>query len=68
MPLSADPGTPEHDSYCSLCYRDGAFLYGGDDVKEFQRISYEGMIASGMNRFLAKFYAWMIQFAPRWKK
>lgn len=68
MPFSKDTGVRESDKYCSLCYKDGKFCYEGTNVKEFQKICYEGMKESGMNKFVAKFFAWMIQFAPRWKK
>ena len=37
------------------------------DLKEFQKICYENMVGSGMNKWQAKFFAWCIRFAPRWK-
>ena len=67
MPFSKDTGMRESESYCSLCFKDGKLCYEGTDVKEFQKMCYESMVNRGMNRFLARFYTWMIQFAPRWK-
>ncbi len=68
MPFDKDPGKRESDKYCSYCYKDEGFVYKGDDVKEFQRLSYDGMVGNGMNPLQARFFAWMIRFAPRWKK
>lgn len=67
MPFSKDTGTREHDNYCSFCYRDGQFVYQGDDLKEFQCISYKGMTEGGMSKPVAWFFSWMIRFAPYWK-
>jgi hypothetical protein len=66
MPLSKDPGVRESEKYCSYCYRNGKFTYEGD-LKGFQEISYNGMVQKGMNKYLAKFYAWVVRFAPRWR-
>ena len=68
MPLSKDPGVRESDKYCSYCFKGGKLCYEGNDLKEFKKISYEAMVAHGINKCKAKFYAWMIGFAPRWKK
>lgn len=68
MPFSKDPGTRENEKYCSYCFKDGKLAGEGGTLKEFQRCSYENMRAHGTNPFLARFYAWMIRFAPRWKK
>lgn len=68
MPLSKDPGVSGSDKYCSYCFKDGKLCYEGTDVKEFQKISYQKMVEHGTNKLLAKFYAYMIKFAPRWKK
>ncbi len=68
MPLHKDPGTRENDRYCSLCFKNGELCYKGNDLKEFQKICYESMRRSGINKFLAKIYTFMIRFAPRWKK
>ena len=68
MPFSKDLGTRENEKYCSLCYKDGKLCYEGNDLKEFQRISYQNMVAGGMNKFKAKIFTYMIKFAPRWKK
>lgn len=68
MPLSKDPGVSGSPKYCSYCYKDGKLCYEGNDLKEFQRRCYEGMLATGMNKWQAKFFAWTIRFAPRWRK
>ena len=68
MPFSKDPGNRESDVYCSYCFVDGNLVYGGTNLKEFQRLSKKSMVESGMNPLIASFYTWMIQFAPRWKK
>lgn len=68
MPLSKDPGPRESEQYCSYCFKNGALVYQGDNLKEFQRLSYEGMRAHGINPILAHIYTFMICFAPRWKK
>ncbi len=68
MPFAKDMGKRESDKYCSLCFKNGELRYKGTDLKEFQKVCYESMIARGMNRWKAKFFTWCIQFAPRWKK
>lgn len=68
MPFSKDPGVRESSQYCSYCFKDGKLCYEGNDLREYQKICYEAMIGHGMNKWLAKFYTWMIKFAPRWKK
>lgn len=68
MPFTKDPGTRESEQYCSLCFKDGKLCYEGTNLKEFQAVCYEGMLKRGMNPLLAKFYAYMIRFAPRWRK
>lgn len=68
MPFSKDSGVRESDRYCSLCFKNGELCYKGNDLKEFQKICYDSMISRGTNKLLAKFYTFMIRFAPRWKK
>ena len=68
MPFSKDPGQRESEQYCSYCFKNGKLMYEGNDVKEFKRVCYESMVAGGMNKIKAKFFTWMIGFAPRWKK
>jgi len=68
MPFNKDLGKRESEKYCSFCFSNGKLCYEGNDLKVFQQKSYEGMIAHGMNKYLAKFFAWTIRFAPRWKK
>lgn len=67
MPFSKDAGVRENERYCSLCFKNGELCYKGNNLKEFQKICYESMVGRGMNKWLAKFYTWMIRFAPRWK-
>jgi hypothetical protein len=67
MPLSKDPGVPESDKYCSLCFKDGKFCYEGNNMKEFRREAYKNMIARGVNPLKAQLFAWLIKFAPRWR-
>jgi hypothetical protein len=68
MPLSNDPIQSGSEKYCSYCFKDGKLLYEGNDLKEFQKHAYEGMLSQGMNKFTAKVLTWAIRFAPRWKK
>lgn len=68
MPFAKDPGTRESDKYCSLCFKNGKLQYEGDNLQEFQKVAYESMLARGTNKWLAKFYTYMIRFAPRWKR
>lgn len=68
MPFSQDPGVRESDRYCSYCFKDGKLCYEGDDLKEFQRRAYLGMRAKGIGHLRAKSYAFLIRFAPRWRK
>ena len=68
MPFDKDPGQRESDKYCSLCFKDGKFCFEGDNLNEFQKACYEGMKARGMNPLIAKFYTFMVRFAPRWRK
>lgn len=68
MPLKKDTGQSGSDKYCSYCFKDGKFTYEGTDLKEFKQACYKGMRENGMNPLLAKFFTWMVGFAPRWKK
>jgi hypothetical protein len=67
MPFAKDPGQRESERYCSLCYKDGRLQYEGDDLKEFQRVVYQSMRSRGTGALKAKFYTFMVRFAPRWK-
>lgn len=68
MPFKKDPGPRENPRFCSYCFKHGKLCYEGTDLKEFQKISYASMVAKGINPFLARFFTFMIRFAPRWKK
>ena len=67
MPFSKDPGIRENEKYCSYCFKNGELCYKGTDLKEFQKHCYEEMLKKGTNKYLAKFYTWLVRFAPRWK-
>lgn len=67
LPFAKDPGKRESDQYCSYCFKDGKLCYQGNDLREFQKRCYEGMVKRGMNTWVARFFAWMIRFAPRWR-
>ena len=68
MPFDQDPGKRTSEKYCSLCYQDGRLNAEGSSLKEFQDQCYRGMKERGLNPLLAKFYAFMIRFAPYWKQ
>jgi hypothetical protein len=68
MPFSKDTGHRESEKYCSLCYSNGKLNYEGNDLKEFQKMCYESMRRNGIGKWKAKFFTFMIRFAPRWKK
>jgi hypothetical protein len=68
MPLKMSPTPPEKENYCSYCFKDGEFTYKGNDVKEFQQITYRAMREKGIGFIQAKFFTWMIGFAPHWKQ
>jgi hypothetical protein len=67
MPFSKDPGVRESDKYCSYCFKDGKLCYEGNDLKVFQKHSYESMVGKGMNPLKAHIFTYLIRFAPRWK-
>lgn len=67
MPFSQDPGKQEDPRYCSLCFANGRLCYQGD-LKGFQKVCYDAMIKRGFGGLKARFFAYMIKFAPRWKK
>lgn len=67
MPFAKDPGTQEDPRYCSYCFNHNEFTYKGNDLKKFQQLCKEAMEHSGMHPWKARFFAWMIRFAPRWK-
>lgn len=66
MPFEKDTGVRESSQYCSLCFKDGKLCYEGD-LKGFKEVAYSSMRKNGMNIFKAKFFTYMIGFAPRWK-
>jgi hypothetical protein len=44
MPFDKDPGVRENERYCSLCFKDGALCYKGNDLKEFQSVAKASML------------------------
>lgn len=68
MPFSKDTGARESDKYCSLCFKNGTLCYTGNDRREFQKICYAQMRKNGLPAWKARVFAFMIRFAPRWKK
>lgn len=68
MPLVKDPGVRENPKYCSYCFRNGKLCYEGTDRKEFQAHAYQNMISHGTNPLLARLFAFLIRFAPRWRQ
>lgn len=67
MPFAADDGERKNPEYCSYCQKDGKFAFTGTR-KEFQKMCYEQMVKHGTPKLQAKYYAFMIRFAPEWKK
>lgn len=67
MPFDKDPGVRESEMYCSLCFKNGKLCYEGNDVKEFKKVAYKSMRSRGVNPIKAKFFTFMIGYAPRWK-
>ena len=67
MPFSKDPGIRESEKYCSYCFKDGKLCYEGNDLKIFQKASYDELVEKGTNKYKAKFFTFLIRFAPRWK-
>lgn len=70
MPLDEAHGqmNREDERYCNLCFKDGKLCYEGNDLREFQRLAYESMVKHGTGMLKAKFFAWTIRFAPRWRR
>jgi hypothetical protein len=75
MPLSKDPengGTNADGSrsaeYCSYCYKDGAFVGGEVDVKEFQKICRKAMREHNIPAPLAWLMTLGIPGLKRWRK
>lgn len=67
MPFSMDEGKRENPDYCSYCQKDGKFCFEGNR-KEFQEMCFRAMREKGISPLKAKFFTFMIRFAPHWKK
>ncbi len=74
MPMKQDPqggGTnadgSKTDKYCSYCYQNGEFLFGGT-AKEMQQLCMKMMVEHGnMPKFMAWFFTRGIPRLERWK-
>lgn len=67
MPFTQDTGKRKNPNYCSFCQKDGKFCFKGTK-KEFQKMCYEQMRKKGISLLKAKFFTYMIGFAPQWKQ
>ncbi len=73
MPFDKDPqgGGTEADGskstlYCSLCYKDGAFIGPDCTVEQMQGIVDEALKKQGANWFFRKMAVWQIPRLSRW--
>ena len=74
MPLNKDPGNggtekdgSKSEKYCSLCYRDGAFLAEINSPQEMQAFCIQKMKEGGMNGILAWILTRGIPKLERWE-
>lgn len=74
MPLDKDPqhGGTEADGtrsqkYCSLCYRDGAFMHPEFTAAQMQDFCIERLQERGMPRFMAWLFTRSIPRLERWR-
>jgi len=67
MPFAADPGQRTSPKYCSLCFGDGRLNAEGVALRDFQRVSYQGMRKRGVNALQARLFTFSIRFAPYWR-
>jgi hypothetical protein len=74
MPLSRDPGGggtnadgSKSDTYCSLCYENGAFLQDGITAAEMQKHCIEQMHKQGVPRLAGWMMTRRITRLERWK-
>lgn len=75
MPLKQDPEKggsnadgSKNTKYCSYCFKDGQFLYEGNDIKEFQEFCRQKMIEGGHNKFTSWLFTRGMTRLERWKK
>jgi hypothetical protein len=68
MPFSKDSGVREDGRYCSYCYSDGTLHAEGMQLRDFKQLTFTAMREKGISWPMAKFYTWMIGFAPYWKE
>ena len=73
MPMNRDPnggGTEadgsKSDTYCSICYADGAFRHPDVTVTEFQAHCVEALASKGMPRIMAWAFTRGIPKLDRW--
>ncbi len=67
MPFKMDPGSRQNPDYCSYCQKDGKFCFTGTKA-EFKQMCYTQMLKHGIPNWKAKFFTFMINFAPHWKR
>ncbi len=67
MPFTMDTGERRNPDYCSYCQHDGKFRFTGTK-KEFMRMCQQQMVKHGLPSWKARFFSFMIHFAPHWKK
>ncbi len=74
MPMNRDPkgGGTEADgshseTYCSICYADGAFRHPDVTVAEFQAHCVDALASKGMPRIMAWAFTRGIPKLDRWK-
>ena len=67
MPKDYDDGMREREDYCSYCYKNGKVCFEGTR-EEFQDMVYKKMRGRGISHIKAKFFTWMIRFAPYWQE
>lgn len=74
MPLKKDPagGGTERDGtksakYCSLCYREGAFLHPDFTAKQMQDLCVDALSKKGMPRLMAWLFTRGIPNLERWR-
>ena len=69
MPFGQDPlgANRESEEYCSLCFKEGKLHFAGN-LKEFRSMCYKEMVNTHhIPVWKAKFFIFLIGFAPRWK-
>ena len=66
MPFKMDDWKRESEKYCSYCYKNWKICFDWN-LGEFKEIVYKAMREKWIWKLKAKFFTWMINFAPYWK-